>query len=78
MIYLISFATFLAVVVLMAIGVMLKRQAIQGSCDGLASIEIERECNCVATCDEHARALHQIQEPRVSGDKVLAITHDST
>lgn len=66
MIYLISFATFLVVMVLMAIGIMLKRQAIQGSCGGLASIEIERECNCVETCDEHARVLHQIQEPQAS------------
>lgn len=76
MIYLISFATFLVFVVFMAIGVMLKRQTIQGSCGGLASIEIERECNCVETCDEHARTLHQIQEPQASGDKVLAITRD--
>jgi hypothetical protein len=66
MIYLISFASFLVVMVLMAIGIMLKRQAIQGSCGGLASIEIERECNCVETCDEHARLLHQIQEPQAS------------
>jgi len=63
MIFLISFAIFLVIVVLMAIGVMLKRQAIQGSCGGLANIEIERECNCVQTCDEHVRVLHQIQEP---------------
>lgn len=63
MIYLISFAIFLVVVVLMAIGVMLKRQAIQGSCGGLANIEIERECNCVQTCDEHVRVLYKIQEP---------------
>ncbi|CAE6949819.1 (Na+)-NQR maturation NqrM [Vibrio sp. B1FLJ16] len=65
MIYLISFVTFLVVVVLMAIGVTLKRQTIQGSCGGLASIKIERECNCVETCDEHARVLYQIQEPQV-------------
>ncbi|WGV98525.1 (Na+)-NQR maturation NqrM [Vibrio sp. YMD68] len=66
MIYLISFATFLVVVVLMAIGVILKRQTIQGSGGGLASIEMERECNCVETCDEHARVLHPIQEPQAS------------
>ncbi|WP_159654722.1 (Na+)-NQR maturation NqrM [Vibrio atypicus] len=67
MIYLISFAIFLVIVVLMAIGVMLKGQTIQGSCGGLASIEIERECNCVEACDEHVHVLHQIQEPQASG-----------
>lgn len=64
MIYLISFAMFLVVVVLMAIGVMLKRQTIQGSCGGLARINIERECNCVDMCDEHASGLYQIKEPQ--------------
>ena len=63
MAYVISFMVFLVVVILMAIGVMLKRQAIQGSCGGLANIEIERECNCVDTCDDHSRMLYQIQEP---------------
>ena len=63
MTYVISFMVFLVVVVLMAIGVILKRQAIKGSCGGLATIEIERECNCVEICDEHARVLYQIQEP---------------
>lgn len=64
MIYMISFIVFLAVVALMAIGVMFKRRAIQGSCGGLANIEIERECNCIEVCDEHQRVLYQIQEPQ--------------
>ncbi|STO98417.1 (Na+)-NQR maturation NqrM [Grimontia hollisae] len=64
MIYLISFAIFLIVVILMAIGVVLKRQTIQGSCGGLARIKIERECNCVDMCDEHASVLYQIKEPQ--------------
>ncbi len=64
MIHLISFVTFLVVIALMAIGVILKRQTIQGSCGGLASVEIERECNCVKTCDEHARVLYRIKEPQ--------------
>ena len=66
MTYLISFVMFLIIIALMAIGVMLKRQTIQGSCGGLASIEIERACNCVESCDEHQRVLYHIQEPHAS------------
>ncbi|MGV3003269.1 (Na+)-NQR maturation NqrM [Vibrio sp.] len=66
MTYLISFTIFLAVTALMAVGVMLNRQTIQGSCGGLTRIDIERECNCIDICDDHARVLYQIQEPKNS------------
>ncbi|KJY81868.1 hypothetical protein TW81_16080 [Vibrio galatheae] len=65
MIYLVSFIVFLIAIALMTLGVMFKRQAIQGSCGGLASIEIERECNCVTTCEQHQSVLYQIQEPNL-------------
>lgn len=64
MTYMISFVVFLAFVLLMAIGVMFKRQAIQGSCGGITRIGIKKECNCVEVCDEHQHALYQIQEPK--------------
>lgn len=64
MMYLITFFVFLIVVGLMSVGVMLHQQAIQGSCGGLASLNIARECNCVEACEEHSSKLYQIQEPR--------------
>lgn len=76
MTYLISFGVFLIVVALMAIGVMLKRQAIRGSCGGLATIDIERECNCVEVCDEHRPTLYQIQEPHISHSAERVIDRD--
>ncbi|GAK86094.1 probable exported protein YPO3233 [Vibrio ponticus] len=53
---------FVAIIALMAIGVMFSRKPIAGSCGGLASIDIERECNCEEVCTEH-KVLYQIQEP---------------
>ncbi|OLQ93754.1 hypothetical protein BIY21_11090 [Vibrio ponticus] len=53
---------FVAIIALMAIGVMFSRKPIAGSCGGLASIDIERECNCEEVCAEH-KVLYQIQEP---------------
>jgi uncharacterized protein len=60
-----AFLFFLIVIALMAVGVMMKRKAIQGSCGGLANIDIERACNCETVCEEHEKEkqLYQIEEP---------------
>jgi hypothetical protein len=60
--FIITFAVFLVVIIFMAIGVMFGRKRIQGSCGGLASVGIEKSCDCEDTCDEH-KTLYQIQEP---------------
>ncbi|WP_260260428.1 (Na+)-NQR maturation NqrM [Vibrio intestinalis] len=66
MMWLIAFVAFMIVIGLMAIGVMAKRKPIQGSCGGLSSIDIERECNCVEVCQQHQPTLYQISEPTVA------------
>lgn len=60
---LICFAAFIIIIALMSVGVMMKRKAIQGSCGGLASINVNRVCNCKDVCEEHRTQLYQIQEP---------------
>ncbi|MFH0261577.1 (Na+)-NQR maturation NqrM [Vibrio mediterranei] len=55
---------FLAAIALMAIGVMFKRKAIQGSCGGLASAGIDGECDCKDKCATTHKTLYQIQEPK--------------
>lgn len=64
---LITFGIFLIVILLMAIGVMLNRRAIQGSCGGLNTMGIERACDCEEVCDEHK--LYQISEPNEADKK---------
>ncbi|PJC86399.1 hypothetical protein CSW98_09300 [Vibrio sp. HA2012] len=60
-IVLITFGVFLIVILLMAIGVVLNKKTIQGSCGGLNNVGVERVCNCEDTCEEHK--LYQISEP---------------
>jgi len=60
---LLTLVGFIAVIALMAIGVMFSRKPIEGSCGGLAQLDIERECNCEEVCAEHSKTLYQIQEP---------------
>ncbi|EIC30725.1 MULTISPECIES: (Na+)-NQR maturation NqrM [Methylomicrobium] len=49
--FLVTFAIMLAVIVLMAIGVMFGRRAIKGSCGGLNS----GSCVCVEKCDKRKK-----------------------
>lgn len=50
-IYLITFLVFLLVIAGMAIGYIIKRKTISGSCGGLDSIGIDKECDCPEPCD---------------------------
>ncbi|EOW6614672.1 (Na+)-NQR maturation NqrM [Vibrio fluvialis] len=63
MTYLFAFGLFLILVVLMSIGVLMRRKPIQGSCGGLSSFGVDKVCDCETTCEEHQSKLYQIQEP---------------
>ncbi|EKO3534579.1 (Na+)-NQR maturation NqrM [Vibrio fluvialis] len=63
MTYLFAFGLFLILVVLMSIGVLMRRKPIQGSCGGLSSVGVDKVCDCETTCEEHRSKLYQIQEP---------------
>jgi hypothetical protein len=66
--FIITFILFLLAVLGMALGVIFNRKQLQGSCGGLASVGIERSCDCDTMCDEHS-TLYQIQEP--TSDKAI-------
>ncbi|EKO3484487.1 (Na+)-NQR maturation NqrM [Vibrio fluvialis] len=63
MTYLFAFGLFLILVVLMSIGVLMRRKPIQGSCGGLSSVGVDKVCDCETTCEEHQSKLYRIQEP---------------
>jgi hypothetical protein len=56
MIYFIAtFIVFLAVILAMAIGYIINRKTISGSCGGLSSVGIEKECDCPEPCDRRKK-----------------------
>lgn len=73
MIYFIAtFIVFLLVVVAMSIGYIFNKKSISGSCGGLASVGIDKECDCPEPCDnrlkrdaEEARAKKLQAEARI-------------
>ncbi|MDD1783450.1 (Na+)-NQR maturation NqrM [Enterovibrio sp. ZSDZ35] len=50
-VYLITFSVFLLVIAGMAIGFIIQRKTISGSCGGLGAVGIEKECDCPEPCD---------------------------
>ncbi|MGL6261097.1 (Na+)-NQR maturation NqrM [Vibrio sp. WXL103] len=49
--FLITFAVFLAVIAAMAIGYIVQRKVVKGSCGGLGAMGIDKVCNCPEPCD---------------------------
>lgn len=49
--FLITFFVFLAVIGAMAIGYIVQRKVVKGSCGGLGAVGIDKVCNCPEPCD---------------------------
>ena len=52
MIFMITFGFFLVVVIAMAVGYIFQQKTLAGSCGGLASVGIEKSCNCDNPCEK--------------------------
>lgn len=49
--FVLAFLFFLAMVFAMAVGYMVQRKTIAGSCGGLGALGIEKACDCPEPCD---------------------------
>jgi len=54
-IFLITFGVFLTVIAAMAIGVIVQKKTVAGSCGGLGAVGIDKVCNCPEPCDARKR-----------------------
>ncbi|MEI6893157.1 MAG: (Na+)-NQR maturation NqrM [Colwellia sp.] len=52
MIFFITFGFFLVVGAAMAVGYIFQSRSLAGSCGGLASVGIDKECNCDNPCEK--------------------------
>ncbi|AAC21846.1 predicted coding region HI0173 [Haemophilus influenzae Rd KW20] len=44
---------FVAIILLMSIGFIIKKQSLKGSCGGLSTLGIAKACDCDKPCDTH-------------------------
>jgi len=49
--FLITFGFFLVIGAAMAVGYIFQKKELSGSCGGLASVGIDKECNCDNPCE---------------------------
>ena len=63
-IFILTFGFFLLVIFGMAIGYILKRRSIKGSCGGIAAIGMEKVCDCDTPC---ARRRAEMAKQQASG-----------
>ncbi|RDV24045.1 (Na+)-NQR maturation NqrM [Alteromonas aestuariivivens] len=49
--FLLAFGFFLLMVLAMAVGYLVQRKSISGSCGGLGALGIEKACDCPEPCD---------------------------
>ncbi|AVJ55462.1 Na(+)-translocating NADH-quinone reductase subunit E [Idiomarina sp. OT37-5b] len=60
--FLLVLALFLIVVVIMAVGYIVQRKTISGSCGGISSLGMEKACDCDDPCDKKKARMKKEQQ----------------
>jgi hypothetical protein len=61
-VFVLTFIVLLVVVAAMAIGYMVQRKTIAGSCGGLAALGIEKACDCDKPCEKRQERMRKEKE----------------
>ena len=61
-VFIFTFIILIVVVAAMAIGYMVQRKTIAGSCGGLGALGIEKACDCDTPCEKRQRRMKKEQE----------------
>ena len=61
-VFVFTFIILIVVVAAMAIGYMVQRKTIAGSCGGLGALGIEKACDCDTPCEKRQQRMKKEQE----------------
>jgi hypothetical protein len=61
-VFIFTFVMLLVVFAAMAIGYMVQRKTIAGSCGGLGALGIEKACDCDTPCEKRQQRMKKEQE----------------
>jgi len=67
--FLMTFGLFLVVMVAMAVGYLVKRKVITGSCGGISLLGMEKVCDCDEPCDR--RKAKMAKEAQREANRIL-------
>jgi hypothetical protein len=71
MIFLFSLAFFLIVVLAMGVGFIFQQKSLAGSCGGLASVGIDKSCNCDDPCEKRVER----EKQSAKNQQIIDIKH---
>ncbi|MGL4446258.1 (Na+)-NQR maturation NqrM [Shewanella sp.] len=68
-----AFLILLLFFLLMSIGYLIKRKAVEGSCGGLGVLGIEKACDCDDPCDNRKRrmAAEAARREKLTKDRII-------
>lgn len=70
--FIITFFIMLVVVGLMAIGYIIKKKSIKGSCGGISNLGMDKVCNCEKPCDKkEAKLKEEAKQAQREKDRIL-------
>ncbi len=61
-VFIFTFIILIVVVAAMAVGYMVQRKTIAGSCGGLGALGIEKACDCDTPCEKRQQRMKKEQE----------------
>lgn len=65
--FILAFVFFLLMIAIMAVGYIVQRKKISGSCGGLGAIGIDKACDCPEPCD---RKKARMERERIRADRL--------
>ena len=66
-----AFVVLLLFFLLMSIGYLIKKKAVEGSCGGLGVLGIEKACDCDDPCDKRKRRMEAERREKLTKDRII-------
>ncbi len=64
--FLITFVLMVLVVTIMAVGYIVQRKKIKGSCGGISDLGLEKACDCDEPCDKRKELTQKMEKQRAA------------
>ncbi|WP_432454152.1 MULTISPECIES: (Na+)-NQR maturation NqrM [unclassified Agarivorans] len=69
--FLVTFVFFVVVITAMAVGYIFQKKTISGSCGGIASLGIEKVCDCPEPCDKRKAKMALVEQKQKARQAML-------
>ncbi|WP_444995694.1 (Na+)-NQR maturation NqrM [Aliikangiella sp. IMCC44359] len=68
--FIITFLLMLIVIVIMAVGYILQKKKIKGSCGGISDLGLEKACDCDEPCDKRKELMRRQEKEKYAESQI--------